>query len=137
MIKNNFFDMLARLRNASLKNHNFVVTTYTKLNFSILKTLINENIISNFSVICLNNKKYLKINLKYSGFWLKTAIIIKIKACSKSHKPEFLSLNTIKTILRLKSLKGKLLIVSTVSGIMNIENAFKLNLGGKLLCIFN
>jgi len=59
-------DMLARIRNANMVNHQQVSLPHSKLKESILEIMKNEGYIKNYRVVTEKNISTINILLKYS-----------------------------------------------------------------------
>ena len=65
-------DMLTRIRNASLAKHSFTRVQYSKQNLAILRVLVSEGFINQFTLEENENNTYsIKVFLKYKGWWIK------------------------------------------------------------------
>lgn len=138
MIKNHLLDMLARVQNASKKKHLSLIVTFTNLNYSILKILLSENVINGFSLyLDSQNKKQIKVNLKYYGWWLKQPVLINLKKLNTIHQSQFVNLTKMEKILKSNTFKDQIWLMSTSVGILSLKKAFNLKIGGKVLCIIN
>lgn len=138
MIKDQFSDMLARIQNASLKNHISVDINFNPLNYSFIKFLLKEKFIAGYLVfLTKKNNKAIKIFLKYNGWWLKKAVITSLSRKSKVHTPEFIKFLKAKKIIKIKEIVTKTLVLTTPNGIMTLDDAISLGCGGKMLCSIN
>jgi small subunit ribosomal protein S8 len=127
-------DMLTRIRNSSLVKHNYTYIIYTKLNLLIIKLLINEGYIKNFEIIKENNiLKFIKIILKYTGWWVKNSCISVIKRISKPGCRIYSSYKNLKKKLYLLKYNQGIAIISTSNGIMSHNQAIKFKKGGEIL----
>jgi small subunit ribosomal protein S8 len=127
-------DMLTRIRNSSLVKHNYTYIIYTKLNLLIIKLLINEGYIKNFKIIKENNiLKFIKIILKYTGWWVKNSCISVIKRISKPGCRIYSSYKNLKKKLYLLKYNQGIAIISTSNGIMSHNQAIKFKKGGEIL----
>ena len=128
-------DMLTRIRNAVSIKQNFVNVLPCKLNLEILKIFETEGYIKNFELILsAKNKKLIRVNLKYKGWWIKKALFSKVVRVSKPGQRMFSNYEDFsKKVSLLKSSKG-LAIISTSSGIMSHKKAIHLKKGGEIIC---
>lgn len=127
--------MLIRLQNASFKKHATVLINFNKLNFSILKILFSENLIDGYYIFFdKKNIKYIKVFLKYYGWWIKKPSIMSFNIIKKS---EFLTYLFLVNKIKLKKLISKTLIISTSVGMLTLTQAINLKIGGKLICQIN
>jgi len=128
-------DMLTRIRNANLARHSFAILRYSKLSLEILKVLVREGYIKEYSLEDgMNAQKQIKAILKYKGWWIKKPIFSTLKRVSKPGQRIFASYKDFdKTVDALKYEQG-IAIISTSSGIMSHLKAVKLKKGGEILC---
>lgn len=127
-------DMLTRIRNASSCHHYTAIIPYSAVNQSILKIFHDEHYITRFEKIQKKEKTYIKIHLKYKGWWIKKPSFITIQKISKPGKRVFLSYTDFRTKINLLKYNQGLVVISTSSGIMSHEKAIKLQKGGEILC---
>lgn len=135
MVNDKISDMLTRIRNASLVQHNSTLVFYCKSNLEILEIFFKEGYIKSYSYDeQVNLKPVIKIVLKYKGWWIKKPVFSQIKRISKPGKRIYASyLDFEKRIDNLKYGNG-LAIISTSIGIMSHLKAFKYKKGGEILC---
>ncbi len=129
-------DMLTRLRNAALVRHRIVLVPFTKINLSILKVLKEEGYLQDI-FIQINQKKFITVNLKYKGWWIKQPLFSTLKRVSKSGQRIFSGYKNFSFNFQpLKHSQG-IAIISTSSGIMTHLKAKKLKKGGEILCFIS
>jgi small subunit ribosomal protein S8 len=128
-------NMLTKLRNANLVKHNSVTISYSNTIFGILKLFLQQGYIKDLQLfIKPDNKKEIKIFLKYKGIWIKKPVFSTIKRISVPGKRIFSSYKDFsKKVLALKTEQG-IAIISTSSGIITHIKAKKLKKGGEILC---
>jgi small subunit ribosomal protein S8 len=128
-------DMLTRIRNASLAKHSFTRIPFSKLNLAILNVLKNEGYIRSYNLETLeNNKKNIKVILKYKGWWIKKPFFSIFQRISKPGQRVFSPYKQFsKTIDVLKYQQGTA-IISTSLGVMSHTKAEQLKKGGEILC---
>jgi small subunit ribosomal protein S8 len=128
-------DMLTRIRNASCSNKAFATVLYSKIVFSILEVLKAEGYINDWEIKSLiNNKREIKIILKYQGWWVKRPYFRILKRISKPGQRIYLGYREFqKKFPNLRYSHG-VAILSTSSGIMTHKKAFSLRKGGEILC---
>ncbi len=141
MINDNISDMLTRIRNASMAKHNFVYVVYTKVNLAILKVLVAEGYINEYTVEIFSNqkrkrtsKKLIKIYLKYKGWWIKKSFFSIIKRISKPGKRVFSGYKNFNDSVNILRYEQGIAIISTSSGVMSHLKANQLKKGGEILC---
>ena len=120
-------DMLTRMRNAIMVNHNDVIIPASKMKLSIAAILKEEGFITNYELLKTKPQSMIRIHLKYV-----------------SNKPALSGLERVsKPSLRVYMKRGEtprvygglgIAILSTPQGIMTSRRAWRLGLGGELLC---
>jgi small subunit ribosomal protein S8 len=129
-------DMLTRIRNASLAKHSFTFVKYSKLNLAILKVFRSEGYIENYlpSEEIPSKNNFIKVILKYKGWWIKKPFFSTVARISKPGNRVFSGYqNFNKKIDVLKYSQG-MAIISTSSGVMSHAKAIQLKKGGEILC---
>lgn len=128
-------DMLTRIRNACLARHSLARVRYSNLNLAILKVLQTEGYIQSSEIVKNEQvQPFIKIILKYKGWWIKKPYFSTIERISKPGKRLFSGYkNFNKNINVLKYQQGTA-IISTSSGIMSHLKAIKLKKGGEIIC---
>ena len=128
-------DMLTRIRNASLVRHSCVNIPYSKLNASILNVLIKEGFVSGYENEKLSSsKKFIKVFLKYKGWWIKRPFFSTIKRISKPGQRIFCGYKDFQNKITLLKYNQGVAIISTSSGIMSHPKAKKFKKGGEIIC---
>jgi small subunit ribosomal protein S8 len=128
-MRNNFWNMLANIKNGQKANKSFILhprKTYCAL---ILNILWEEGFILGYK-ISKQNSKMLEIFLKY-----KQGIPV-IKNLMPISKPSQRVYCSSKQLWKLNSNLG-LYILSTNKGILSLNTCKKLNIGGELILIIN
>ena len=120
-------DLFARIRNAQMRSLNFVEVPASNFRLRILEVLKNEGYIINYSTSETDNKKIIKINLKY---FEGTPVIREIKRISKPGRRVYSKASSIPKILNGLGVA----ILSTPKGVMSDTEARKNNLGGEIIC---
>jgi small subunit ribosomal protein S8 len=138
MINDHVSDMLTRFRNATLAKHSFVRVSYSKLNIAILKVLKTEGFIENYTLENLSNviaKPYwIKVFLKYKGWWVKKPFFTSLQRISKPGKRIFSGYKTFDKKIDVLKYRQGIALISTSSGVMSHRKAQKLKKGGEILC---
>ena len=148
MTNDNISDMLTRIRNASMAKHSFTRVVYSKVNLAILKVLLAEGYIQDYSVESMargtvtnaeiapveSPLKEIKIFLKYKGWWIKKPFFSVIKRISKPGKRVFSSYKHFNDLINVLRYEQGIAIVSTSSGVMSHLKAIQLKKGGEILC---
>lgn len=128
-------DMLTRIRNASLAKHSFTKIPFSKLNLAILKVLKNEGYIKFYSLEESETKKFfIKVILKYKGWWVKKPLFSILKRISKPGQRVFSPYKNFSKVIDVLKYKQGLAIISTSLGVMSHNKAITLKKGGEILC---
>ena len=120
-------DMIARLKNAQVRNHKKVVLPSSNFKSKIAEILKSEGFIIDYKINLENNKPVLLINLKYhSG----NPVISTIERISKPGRRIF---STAESLPKINNGLG-IAIVSTSKGVMTDIDARKQKVGGEIIC---
>lgn len=127
MVNDSIADMLTRIRNAQIANHETVSVETSSMKKSIAEILLNEGYISSFEEVENGKFKNLVITLKYAGKNQK--VITGLKRISKPGRRIYAGASDLPKVL------GGLgiVIVSTSKGVMTDREARKLGIGGEVL----
>ena len=120
-------DMIARIKNASLRNYRKVEMPSSKFKTKIADVLKNEGYIVNYKVQNMEGKDNLLIDLKYNS---GNPVINSIQRVSKPGRRIFSSAESLPKINNGLGIA----IVSTPKGVMSDQEAKKNNVGGEVLC---
>ena len=121
-------DMFTRIRNGQMRSLNSVEIPASKFRSKILDILKSEGYINNYFLESSeNNKKIIKVNLKY---YEGNPVIKEIKRISKPGRRVYSRANSIPKIQNGLGLA----ILSTSKGVMSDAEARKNNLGGEIIC---
>ena len=121
-------DMIARLKNAQVRNHKKVVLPSSKFKIKIADVLKNEGFIINYKVSeNEGNKSDLEINLKYN---YGSPVISTIERVSKPGRRIFSSAESLPKINNGLGIA----IISTPKGVMTDVDARKQKVGGEIIC---
>ena len=121
-------DMFSRIRNGQMRSLNSVDIPSSNFRQNILKILKNEGYIKDYYIEkSENNKKHLKINLKY---YEGDPVIKEIKRISKPGRRVYSRANSIPKVMNGLGLA----ILSTPKGVMSDQEARKNNVGGEIIC---
>ena len=120
-------DMLARIKNALMRNHKIVELPSSKFKTKIADVLKSEGYIINYKNIENENKQILEINLKYNS---GNPVINTIERVSKPGRRIYAKADSISKIQNGLGLA----IVSTSKGIMTDNDARTKNIGGEIIC---
>ena len=121
-------DMFSRIRNGQMRQLNSIEIPSSKFRKNILEILKNEGYIKDYFIEkTKNNKKTLKINLKY---YEGDPGIKEIKRISKPGRRVYSSIKNLQ-----KTYNGLgISILSTPRGVMSDNEAREANVGGEVLC---
>ena len=119
-------DMLARIKNAQLRNHNKVLIPSSNFKAKIAEVLKLEGYIIDYKI---NDEKkpYIEINLKYNS---GKPVINSIERVSKPGRRIFSSADSLPKINNGLGIA----IVSTPKGVMTDIDARKQKVGGEIIC---
>ena len=121
-------DMIARIKNAQVRNHKNIVLPSSKFKVKIADVLKNEGFIIDYKINKLeSNKTDLAIDLKYhSG----SPVISTIERVSKPGRRIFSSADSLPKINNGLGIA----IISTPKGVMTDMDARKQKIGGEIIC---
>tara|TARA_Y100000817_G_scaffold162759_1_gene127096 strand:+ start:172 stop:567 length:396 start_codon:yes stop_codon:yes gene_type:complete len=120
-------DMIARIKNAQVRNHKKVDLPSSKFKIKILDILKAEGFIIDYKINDENNKSTIKVDLKYhSG----NPVISTFQRVSKPGRRIFSSAESLPKINNGLGIA----IVSTPKGVMTDIDARKQNIGGEIIC---
>ena len=121
-------DMFTRIRNGQMRNLKSVNIPASKFRSKILEILKAEGYINSFFLESNdNNKKIIKVNLKY---YEGTPVIKEIKRISKPGRRVY---SRATSIPKIQNGLG-MAIISTSQGVMSDIQARKNNIGGEIIC---
>ncbi len=121
-------DMIARLKNAQLRNHKKVVLPSSKFKTKIADVLKNEGFIIDYKINeNEGNKPDLEINLKYN---YGSPVISTIERVSKPGRRIF---SSAESLTKINNGLG-IAIISTPKGVMTDVEARKNKVGGEIIC---
>jgi len=120
-------DLLARIRNAQLRNKSKVSSPNSKLRERVLEVLKTEGYIRGYAVVEREGSSEIEIELKYFD---GEPVIREIARISKPGRRVYTS---VKNLPRINNGLG-VAIVSTPKGVMADHDARDANVGGEILC---
>jgi len=120
-------DLLARIRNAQMRNKSKVSSPNSKLGESVLEVLKTEGYIRGYAVVEQDGRSEIEIELKY---FEGEPVIREIERISKPGRRVYTS---VRNLPRINNGLG-VAIVSTPKGVMADHAARDANVGGEILC---
>lgn len=120
-------DLLARIRNAQMRNKSKVSSPNSRLRESVLEVLKAEGYIRAYTVVEREGRSELEIELKYFD---GEPVIREIERISKPGRRVYTS---VRNLPRINNGLG-VAIVSTPKGVMADHDARDANVGGEILC---
>ena len=120
-------DLLARIRNAQMRNKSKVLSPNSRLRESVLGVLKNEGYIRGYTVVERDGRSEIEIELKYFD---GEPVIREIERVSKPGRRVYTS---VRNMPRINNGLG-VTIVSTPTGVMADHDARDANVGGEILC---
>ena len=120
-------DMIARIKNAQMRNYKIVKLPFSKFKTKIAQVLKSEGFIIEHKISQDKNKAILEITLKYSS---GNPVINYIQRVSKPGRRIFSSAESLPKINNGLGIA----IVSTPKGVMTDIDARKNKLGGEIIC---
>ena len=121
-------DMLTRIRNAIMARHDFVLIPSSRTKLSIAKILKEEGFINDYEVLKGKPHRVIKVHLKYSED--NQPVLSGLERISKPGLRVYVQR---KEIPRVYGGLG-IAIISTPKGVMTGQKAWRLDVGGELLC---
>ena len=121
-------DMIARIKNAQLRNHKVIKLPSSKFKTKIAEVLKNEGFIIDYKIESKESNTYdLLINLKYNS---GSPVISTIERISKPGRRIFSSAESLPKINNGLGIA----IISTPKGVMSDIDARKQKVGGEIIC---
>jgi small subunit ribosomal protein S8 len=122
-------DALTRVRNASMRKLEVTTLIHSNIVEAVCNVLKQKEYIEDYKVVDTDPvKKSISVTLKYDDN--ENSVINELKRLSKSGRRVY------KNASELKNFKNGYgtIIVSTNKGVISNEEAYKLNVGGEVLC---
>lgn len=127
-------DMLTRIRNALIVEHDTVLIPHSKLKEQIARVLLEEGYISNYQVLVDEEKPYLKnleVSLKYFGDRRdRRPVITGLQRVSKPGRRIYVGKSEIPWVLSGMGVA----MLTTNRGVMTGQTARRQGIGGEVLC---
>ena len=121
-------DGLTRIRNASMRKLEVTQLLHSKLMEDILKVFEEKGYIEGYKIVEDGNKKFINVTLKYDENG--DSVINEVKRISKPGRRVYKGYQDLK---RFKNGFGTL-VVSTNKGVLPNDKAYKLKVGGEVIC---
>ncbi len=128
MINDIISDSLTRIRNAGMRRLESTKLLHSKVVEALVKIFKEKGYIENYDVIEEDKKKFINVVLKYDerGY----TVINELKRVSKPGRRVYQGKDEIK---RFKNGYGTI-VVSTSKGVLANDEAYKIGVGGEILC---
>lgn len=120
-------DMLTRLRNAQLREKDFIEIPFSKINFSVIRLLVKEGYLKKAFRKEKDGVKYIRVALFYEK---KDTGIKNIKRISRPGRRIYRGYKEITQVLNGLGVA----ILSTSEGIMTNKEARRKKIGGEVIC---
>ena len=128
MINDIISDSLSRIRNAGMRRLESTKLLHSKVVEALVAIFENKGYIESFNVIEEDKKKFISVVLKYDE--QGRCVINEIKRVSKPGRRVYKGKDEIK---RFKNGYGTI-VVSTSKGVLPNDEAYKIGVGGEILC---
>ncbi len=123
-------DMLARIRNAAMVQHQQVAMPSSRLREAVASILKEEGFIDGYEVTPGEAQAVLRLNLKYSPGRLAVPVISGLKRVSKPGQRVYVGHENLPWV---RAGLG-IAIISTSKGVMTDQQARRMGVGGEVLC---
>jgi len=120
-------DMLTRIRNAIMANHDNVLVPSSRAKLSIARILKEENFIDHYEVLKGKPQPMIKMHLKYTD---SRPAILGLERVSKPGLRVYVGQHEIPRVYGGLGIA----VLSTPRGVMTGQEAWRRRLGGELLC---
>ncbi len=128
MVNDPISDVLIRIKNASIAKHKSLVVPFSKVVSEILQVIKGEGYIKDFEELEIEEKKYIRIHLKYGN--INESYIVGIRRISKPGRRIYANKDRLPKVLD----GFGTAIISTSRGIMSDKEARKIGVGGEVIC---
>jgi len=124
-------DMLTRMRNAMMRQHQTVSVPHSKIKESVAQVLKEEGYIEDFQVLPEKPRAIIQIKLKYvGGRRERRSVITGLERVSRPGRRVYVGKREIPWVLSGMGVA----VLTTSKGIMTGQKARRLGLGGEVLC---
>jgi small subunit ribosomal protein S8 len=128
MVTDPIADMLARIRNSSMAEHEKVDIPASRLKIRLAELLKDEGFIKNFRVIEDRKQGTLRVYLKYGP--VQERVITGLRRVSKPGRRQYVGADRVPNVLGGMGVA----ILSTPRGVLPDREARRLKVGGEVLC---
>lgn len=124
-------DMLTRIRNAQMREHQTVSMPSSKVKVAIANVMKDEGYISDFQVLPENPQAVLQIKLKYvGGRRERRSVITGLQRVSRPGRRVYVAKDEVPWVLSGMGIA----IMTTSKGIMTGQSARRQQVGGEVMC---
>lgn len=124
-------DMLTRMRNAMMRQHQAVTIPHSKVKVAVAQVLKEEGYIEDFQVLPEKPQAIIQIKLKYvGGRRERRSVITGLERVSRPGRRIYVGKKEIPWVLSGMGIA----VLTTSKGIMTGQKARQLGLGGEVLC---
>lgn len=120
-------DFLTIIRNGVMSSKSFVIAPFSNLKFEIANILQDEGFVRSTSVIEENDKKFIKVSLKYVG---GESVIHELTRISRPGRRDYKGVSHIRPVIGGLGVS----ILTTNKGILTNKKAKALRVGGEVIC---
>ena len=122
-------DMLTRIRNGLMADHDSVESPHSRIREELSRILKEQGYVSGYSVVEGEPSSTIKVILKYEGS-NRDPIIQSLRRISKPGRRGYVGSNELRSVLGGLGIT----VLSTSSGVMTGSAARKAGVGGEILC---
>ncbi|GMQ78243.1 MAG: 30S ribosomal protein S8 [Anaerolineae bacterium] len=124
-------DMLTRIRNATMRQHQTVSMPHSKMKEAVAKVLMDEGYIEEYQILPNQIQPVLRMKLKYLGDRRqRRSVIGGLNRVSKPGRRVYVGHNKIPWILSGLGIA----VLTTSRGVMTGQEARRLGVGGEVIC---
>ena len=121
-------DMLTRIRNGQAAGHTKVEIPGSRLKIELARILKEEGYVSNYRVASADNKRVLKVYLKYRSD--RKPVITRLTRVSKPSRRVYVDARSVPQVIGGMGVA----VLTTSQGIMTGKQARRKRVGGEVLC---
>jgi small subunit ribosomal protein S8 len=124
-------DMLTRIRNATMRQHQTVSMPHSKTKEAVVKVFLDEGYIEEYQILPNQPQPVLRMKLKYLGDRRqRRSVIGGLNRVSKPGRRVYVGHNEIPWVLSGLGIA----VLTTSKGVMTGQDARRLGLGGEVIC---